>query len=346
MARIRASIRYALDSKPEIGEVMEVAPGLLWLRLPLPISLDHINVWLIREEDGWALVDTGIFSETSREVWRSVFERFLDGLPLTRVLVTHLHPDHVGCAGWLSERFGVELWMARDEYGLCRRLITETGPSVPERNIRFYASAGYEPADLERYRQRFGFFARLVSTLPPTFQTLENAQNLQIGGRDWEILVGRGHSPEHACLWCRELGVLISGDQILPTISPNVSVYPTNTLANPLKHWFESLRRLQAILPEDVLVLPAHGRPFFGAHERLGELVDEHERGLEALRRLCRERRRAVDVFPALFKSRITGENLIMATGEAIAHLRYLVEDGEAFAEADAAGVIWYCMGQ
>ena len=169
---------------------------------------------------------------------------------------------------------------------------------------------------------------------------------LQIGEHSWEIIIGRGHSPEHACLLCPELNLLISGDQILPTISSNVSVYPTEPAANPLQFWFESIDKLTAILPPEVLVLPSHGKPFLGAHLRLEQLRREHEQGLEGLRAQCREPRRAVDVFPALFKSPITEKNLIMATGEAISHLNYLVERGEMNVSQDRSGVRWYRFGQ
>jgi glyoxylase-like metal-dependent hydrolase (beta-lactamase superfamily II) len=173
---------------------------------------------------------------------------------------------------------------------------------------------------------------------------MREGMKIQIGEHQWTVVIGRGHSPEHACLYCEQLNVLISGDQILPTISSNVSVYPTEPAANPLRYWFESLQKLKSFLPEDVLILPAHGKPFRGAHVRLDQLRDEHENGLAKLRKLCAEPRRAVDVFPALFKSRITEHNLIMATGEAISHLNYLVERGEMTSEKDHDGIRWYRM--
>lgn len=340
------ALSYPLGAAPETGEVLEVAPGLNWLRLPLPFQLNHINVWLLRDGDGWALVDTGIFTQTTRELWQSVFERHLDGAALTRILVTHLHPDHVGCAGWLARTFDVELWMPRDEYLLCRVLLADTGKPAPPEGLGFYHGAGFERQAMERYAAHFGAFGRVVAPLPEAFHRLSEGQVLRIGEEDWEIVIGRGHSPEHACLLCRRLNLLISGDQILPTISSNVSVYPTEPTANPLRLWFESLAKLEHMLPEDVLVLPAHGEPFRGAQARLRQLAAEHQEGLAALRKLCREPRRAIDVFPALFKSRITERNLIMATGEAISHLNFLVELGEMKVDTDSAGVNWYRIGQ
>ncbi len=339
-------VEYVFDSKPEPGEAMDIAPGIKWLRLPLPFALDHINVWLLRDGDGWALVDTGLFTNTTREIWKYVFETHLDNETLTRLLVTHLHPDHVGCAGWLARKFGIDLWMSRDEYLLCRVLVADTGKPAPPEGLRFYSRAGFSTESLDRYMEHFGAFGRVVSPLPESYRRLREGMTLQIGQHHWEVIIGRGHSPEHACLYCRELNLLISGDQILPTISSNVSVYPTEPAANPLGFWFDSLEKLLKFLPADVTVLPAHGKPFTGAHVRLRQLIAEHETGLEKLREICAEPRRALDVFPALFKSRINDRNLIMATGEAISHLNYLLEKGEMTRIRDADGVDWYQTGQ
>lgn len=337
---------YPFAGRPESGEVLEIAPGICWLRLSLPFQLNHINVWLLREENGWALVDTGLYTNTTREVWKDVLERALGSVPLSRVLVTHLHPDHAGCAGWLAHRFGVELWMSRAEYLLCRILVADTGKPAPEAGTRFYHAAGFPPEAMDRYTEHFGGFGRVVSPLPESYHRLADGETVTIGADDWEVIVGRGHSPEHACLYCAERKLLIAGDQILPTISSNVSIYPTEPAADPLQDWFESIDMLEQRLPEDVLVLPAHGQPFTGAHLRLEQLRAEHQDGLDKLRTLCREPRRAIDVFPALFKSRIDDRNLIMATGEALSHLHYLKYRNEVTSMPDADGVNWYKTGQ
>jgi glyoxylase-like metal-dependent hydrolase (beta-lactamase superfamily II) len=339
------SLDYVFDSSPETGEMQEVAPGVTWLRLPLPFLLNHINVWLLRDGDGWAIADTGLFTNTTREIWKYIFERHLGKVPITRILVTHLHPDHVGCAGWLARKFGIELWMPREEYLMCRVLVADTGKPAPPEGVKFYMGAGFAEGDLDRYMEHFGAFGRVVSPLPESYRQLREGMKIRIGEYQWEVIIGRGHSPEHACLHCPELNLLIAGDQILPTISSNVSVYPTEPAANPLRFWFESLQKLKHILPADILVLPAHGKPFRGAHIRLEQLIAEHASGLEKLREICKEPRRALDVFPALFKSRITDKNLIMATGEAISHLNYLVEEGEMSCARDDAGVNWYRIG-
>ena len=232
--------------------------------------------------------------------------------------------------------------MSREEYLLCRILVADTGRPAPDTGIRFYESAGYSSKALEIYRKMFGSFGEYVAPLPESYRRLKDGDLISIGTNAWEIIIGRGHSPEHACLYCADLNVFISGDQLLPTISSNVSVHPTEPAADPLSEWMASLRELKDRIPDDVLVLPAHGNPFRGAHTRLDQLIDEHDTGLAALQELCKEPKRAIDVFPALFKSKITGTNLFFATGESIAHLNYLLNTGCMTVETDKSGVHWY----
>jgi glyoxylase-like metal-dependent hydrolase (beta-lactamase superfamily II) len=342
MSRAPERIEYEYSSEPEPGQAIDILPGLKWLRLPLPFLLGHINVWLLREGDGWAIVDTGIFSSITREVWQDVFANKLEGLPITRVFVTHLHPDHVGCAGWLCDRFDVDLFISRDEYLLCRLLVSDTGLPAPKEGQRFYRSAGFSAENMHRYVEMFGGYGKLITPLPQAYHRLSEGLTVEIGDHEWQVLTGRGHSPEHACLYCPQQNVLISGDQILPTISSNVSVFPTEPAANPLADWFESLHRFKDVLPDDVLVLPSHGKPFRGVKPRLDALIDEHETGLDKLREQCRQPQRVVDVFPSLFKSEINDKNLMMATGEAIAHLNYLWYRGEVQIAGFENGVRWY----
>jgi glyoxylase-like metal-dependent hydrolase (beta-lactamase superfamily II) len=342
MTQTQIVTNYEYEFQPEIGEAVEILPGLNWVRLPLPFMLGHINVWLLQDGDGWVVVDTGIFTQTTRDAWQNLFTGFMNNEPLSRVVVTHLHPDHVGCAGWLCERFGIELYMPRDEYLFCRILVSDTGLPVPSEGRRFYQAAGFSEKDMFRYIEMFGGYGKVVAQLPRSYHRLHEGVTVNIGRYEWQVITGHGHSPEHACLYNPELNVLISGDQILPTISPNVSVYPTEPAANPLAGWFESLHRIKSLLPDDVLVLPAHGKPFRGVKTRLDELIEEHETGLEKLRQLCSKPQRAVDVFPVLFKSKITDDNLMMATGEAVAHLNYLLYEGEVSINTDKNGNRWY----
>ncbi len=337
-----SSIQYTFDSQPEIGESIEIFPGIRWLRMPLPFMLGHINLWLLEDGEQWTIVDTGLYTQTTREHWEKVFADQLGGKPVGRVLVTHLHPDHAGCAGWLTERFEAPLWMSREEYLLCRILVADTGQPVPAAGSDFYAAAGFPETALERYQKAFGRFGSVVSPLPQSYHRLFDGMEFMIGENHWRVIVGQGHSVEHACLFCEKLNVLISGDQILPTISSNVSVYPTEPAANPLHDWLQSLRMLQEVLPVDVMVLPSHGKPFRGAAIRLHELIKEHMDGLDKLRSLSREPVRAIDAFSTLFRSTINENNLIMAAGESIAHFNYLLELGELESHLDESGTRWY----
>jgi len=338
----KPDIEYEFDDKPGIGDTQEIAPGIHWLRMPLPFALDHINLWLFKDNDAWVIVDTGLGADQSKEAWENAFANPMGGRPASHVVVTHLHPDHVGCAGWLSERFNVDLWMTREEYMLCRILVADTGRSAPHEGVEFYQAAGFGDDALDNYRKMFGMFGRFVTPMPESYRRLYDGQKGPVGDYDWEVVVGRGHSPEHACFFNEELNLFVSGDQVLPSISANVSVYPTEPDANPLKDWIESLKGIRDRIPEDVLVLPAHGKPFRGAHARIDQLVGDHLSQLDALLEHCMESRRVIDVFPALYRARITKDNLMFATGEAVAHLNYLINDGLITAERDKHGVAWY----
>lgn len=334
-------IEYEFDSRPENGHTLTVADGVEWLRMPLPFSLRHINLWLLREGDRWAIADTGVGNDETRKTWHSVFSGAMGGDPASRIIATHMHPDHVGCAGFLARHFDVDFWMTRDEYMLCRILVADTDRDAPIEGVQFYKSAGFTDEQLANYVKAFGYFGKFVTPLPEAYLRLRDGDNLRIDGQRWEIITGGGHSPEHACLYDRDRNVLIAGDQLLPTISSNVSVWPTEPLANPLQDWLESLRRLRSRVPEDVLVLPSHGKPFRGAYARIDALINEHLENLDTLKEWCRKARRAVDVFPALYKKKIDDKNLIMAVGEAISHLHYLVQTGDLEMQ-DSDEAIWY----
>jgi glyoxylase-like metal-dependent hydrolase (beta-lactamase superfamily II) len=336
------SVRYVFDNKPATGEAMPVVPGIHWLRLPLPFDLNHINVWLLQDGTDWTIVDTGIASDESKDAWRQVFNGVMAGRRASQVIATHLHPDHIGCAGWLTRKFDADLHMTREEYMLARVLVADTGKPAPEEGVRFYRAAGFPEDELEAYRKRFGFFGRLVSRLPESYLRLHENDVLHIGKNRWRVLIGRGHSPEHACLLCEDANLLIAGDQVLPTISANVSVWPTEPEANPLRYWLRSLAHIKSQIPADVVVLPAHGKPFQGAHERIEAIIDEHRSRLDDLREFCEEPCRAIDTFAVLYKRRVPGSHTMMATGEAIAHLHYLIAEGEVNVERDEVGVDWY----
>ncbi len=345
----KAKLVYPFAAPPERGVSLEVAPGVRWMRMPLPYALNHINLWALDDGDGWALVDTGTRTEETAAVWRELFANAPDQRGVTRVLVTHMHPDHIGMAGWLTRKFGVRLWITPLEYLNCRAMVSDTGREAPEDALLFYKRAGWSNAALETYRTRFGNFGRHIHTLPDSFKRLSDGQQLRIGNHDWQVIIGRGHSPEHACLYCPALKVLISGDQILPRISSNVSVHPTEPEADPMSDWLASLDKLKRMVPDDVLVLPSHNECFRGLHARIDALQRGQHVALQRLRRSLAEPRRAVDVFVSLF-GRSIGEAdagvFGMATGEAMACLNHLVQAGEAAVNDDEQGVGWYRLRQ
>jgi glyoxylase-like metal-dependent hydrolase (beta-lactamase superfamily II) len=349
------ALSYPCGEPPAPGSVREVAPGVLWLRMPLPFALNHINLWLIADEDaqgpGWAIVDTGVKTPEVLAAWRALIAAdgplaaTPQGARITRVFVTHMHPDHVGMAGWLTRKFQCRLWMTQLEYLTCRTLVADTGREAPDDAIRFYRACGWTDEALDVYRARFGGFGKYIHPLPDSFRRLSDGQSLRIGAHDWRVIVGRGHSPEHACLVNDALRLMISGDQVLPRISSNVSVFPTEPDADPLADWIDSIAKLRGALGDDLLVLPAHGEPFNGLQARLARLAHGHERGLQRLRRsLGDSPKRAIDVFGALFARPINsqGELLGMATGESLAHLNHLLARSEAVVDVDGEGVRRY----
>lgn len=321
---------------------MDVARGVLWLRLRMPLALNHVNLYALEDGDGWAVIDTGLDIPSSRDDWDALLAGPLQGRPVTQVICTHMHPDHLGLAGWLCRRFQAPLVMTRLEYVTARMLAADFSGGAPQEAVEFHRRAGWTEAQLDNLRKGWGQFARALSPLPAGFRRIEENDRLTIGGDIWRVVVGEGHSPEHACLWREADGVFLSGDQILPKISSIVSVYATEPLADPLGDWLRSLKRLRDILPEDLLALPSHGEPFRGVHARLNALIRGHEAALRRLERTLREPKRAVDVFSALFVRPIDDGLLGMATGESLAHLNHLERQGRATRSPDAEGVEWW----
>lgn len=334
-------LMYPLTAEPQTGDgsAVAVAPGVLWLRMPLFAALPWINVWAIADGDGWSIVDTGIKSADTIDAWHTAFSRTLAGAPVKRVVVTHMHPDHCGLAGWIAERFKTRLWMSRLEYLSCRLMAADTGRCAPADAVAFYRAAGWDEESLERYKTKFGSFGEMIYPLPASYRRLADGDVLRLGAHEWSVVVGSGHSPEHACLYCPDLKLLISGDQVLPRISSNVSVYPTEPDGNPLDDWLNSLADIKQRIPDDVLVLPAHNSPFKGLHARIDELIKSHRDSLARLESVLTKPQRAVDVFGALFARAIKAGVLGMATGEAVAHLNYLWHSGRASRELGGDGI-------
>jgi glyoxylase-like metal-dependent hydrolase (beta-lactamase superfamily II) len=315
---------------PETGEVKEIVPGVLWFRQPLPMSLNHINLYALDDGDGWALVDTGLNLPASKQVWETLFAGPLAGRKITRVIVTHYHPDHLGLAGWLAEKFNVQIWISRADYFMARTLMLDSQPVVPDEILNFYRRAGWAQKSLETFKAGgWGFFKSIVSPLPRSYRRMKANDVLTIGKRQWRVVIGTGHAPEHVCLVCDDAKLMISGDQVLPKITSNVSVYPTEPDGDPLGDWMDSLDLMET-LPADLFVLPSHNEPFYNLHVRAQALRADHLAKLDKLHIHCAEApRTALETFAVLFKRPVQGNEMMMATGEALAHIHYLEARGK-----------------
>ena len=332
-------------AEPPEGGVFQIAPGLNWVRLRIPGPLKHVNCWLIDDRDdrgeGVALIDTGMNTTPARDEWKAVFKGPLTGVRVTKMIGTHMHPDHIGLAGWMCEHHDAPLLMTRGEWLTARMLTADARDAVPKEMIAFWRAAGWSDEQVAHAEERgWSGFRRIVTPLPLGFVRLQDGEALQLGGQDWRIVVGSGHSPEHACLLNEQAGILIAGDQVLPRISPNVSLGVTEPNADPLGEWFASIAKLKQ-LPDSLLVLPGHGDPFTGLHARLDAMDREHRERLDELHAFLGDGKRGVDVFGRLFRRAIGPDMLGMATGEALAHLRRLEVEGRAVKEV-RDGVWWY----
>ena len=318
---------------PEYGAVIALADGIGWTRSPVPGSLDHINLWLLDDGEGVAIVDTGLDIAPAREAWAAVIGGPLAGRPVTRIVVTHFHPDHLGLAGWLAGRFGVRLWMTRGEWLFARMLTSDVRDAPPSEALAYWRAAGWSDERIAAEAEKgWGRFASVVSPVPVGYVRIQDGERLSIGGREWRIVVGSGHSPEHACLVDEAGKLMIAGDQVLPRITSNVSLSLSEPEADPLGEWLASIAKLRE-LPDDLLVLPSHGEPFTGLHARLDALAQGHRGRLDALHEHLAEPRRAVDCFGVLFGRQIGDGSYGLATGEAMAHLRRLEVEGRAVRE-------------
>ncbi|MFT3819263.1 MAG: MBL fold metallo-hydrolase [Rubrivivax sp.] len=355
--RPRQPLEHPFAAPPAMGGMREVTDGVLWLRMPLPYATDHINLWLLADEDaagaGWALVDTGVKTPQSVALWRSLtapggdLEQAGRNGRLTRVICTHFHTDHAGMAGWLTRKLQCPLWMTRLEYLSGRLHLSEWGRPAPEGVLAFYAACGWSSENLERLGAHYGRYAAVVHRFPDAFHALAAGQVVPIGKQRWQVFIGRGHSPEHASLVNDEAGIVIAGDQALPEISSNVSVTANEPGDDPLGDWIDSLHRMRGRCDHRMLVLPSHGLPYIGLHTRVDELLGGHEASLQALRAaLAAGPRRVIDVFSTLFSRPVDAgsrlDRLTLATGESLAHLARLERLGQAVRAADGQQVNWW----
>lgn len=320
-------IRFPFDAPPGQGTALEVSEGVLWMRLPLPMALDHVNVYALDDGDGWTLVDTGLNSKRGRAIWESLLSGPLAGKPVRRVIVTHHHPDHVGLAGWFQEQ-GAELCMTRTAWLFARMLTLDEQPRATPQSLAFYRAAGM-PEDMLRQRaeDRPFNFCDVVHPMPVGFTALTEGQPLHIGGRDWTVHLGSGHAPDHATFWADDL--VLGGDQLLPGISANIGVYPTEPAADPLADWLNSCRRFQPLATDSQFILPGHKLPFYGLPLRLHQMIENHDSALDRLRSHLQSPRTAHDCFPALFKREIGPAEYGLALVESVAHLNHLLRRGD-----------------
>ena len=332
------------DTLPERGRCITVAPGVKWIRMALPFALDHINLWLLRDVidgvAGWSIVDCCIDAPSARAQWELLFAQELEGLPVLRVIATHMHPDHIGLAHWLCARWQVALWISATDYQVARAACADDTAFGGEVSARFMQSHGWRtPEDIARIQGRGGYFRTLVPGLPQTYRRLQDGTRVLIGGRTWRCISGFGHAPEHMALYCADAGVLISGDMVLPRISTNVSVYPQEPEADALALFLDSIDKFRT-LPAATLVLPSHGKPFTGLHTRIDQLQAHHEARLDEVRAACAVAAcSAFDVLPVLFKRALDFHQTTFAMGEAVAHLHRLWFQQQLLRSQDADGV-------
>ncbi|MBT3908349.1 MAG: MBL fold metallo-hydrolase [Rhodospirillaceae bacterium] len=333
---------YVFEGEPAPGETREVAPGVWWLRMPLPFALNHINLWILEDGDGWTIVDTGVQNDEIKACWETIEKKhFTAEKPLKRVIVTHFHPDHVGLAGWLCERHGVELTMTLAEWTQTRMNIFETQESKVAQMMPFYKKAGFDAEQMESVKTRGAYYGRIVSTPPTRFNRVEEHDEIMIDGHAWRVIITEGHALKHACLYCADKKVLISGDQILPRITPNISLQPQEPDLNPLQLFIDSLDKFRD-LPADTLVLPSHDWPFQNLLERLDCMAEHHDERLDAALAAITEPATGVDVLNALFKRELDNHQIFFAIGEALAHVHKLMADGKATRTLAANGVYRY----
>jgi glyoxylase-like metal-dependent hydrolase (beta-lactamase superfamily II) len=333
MNALESQLAYPFgETLPAPGALQQVAPGLSWLRMPLPFALDHINLWLLDDERegraGFSAVDTGVATDGTRANWEQVFADGMHGAPLLRVFATHAHPDHVGLSGWLCERFAAPFCTTAGEFGFARMMAAALpGVDGPAALPHFKQHGLVDPAMLDQMASRRNYYPSLVPAVPAAYTRLQDGQQVQIGAHAWRVITGFGHSTEHASLYSESLQLLISGDMVLPRISTNVSVFAVEPEGNPLQQYLDSLGKF-ADLPADTLVLPSHGKPFRGLHTRIEQLRTHHHDRLAEVVAACTEPRSAAEIVPVMFRRALDAHQLSFALGEALAHLHKLWVDG------------------
>jgi glyoxylase-like metal-dependent hydrolase (beta-lactamase superfamily II) len=325
-----STLRFPFPEPPAPGETIEVAPGILWARIALPFRLNHINIYLVEDGDGWAVLDTGIGNDATRAAWDALLKGPLSGRPLTRLIVTHYHPDHIGLAGWLCEQFSLPLLTSQTSYLACLNVSLSPGALDAKIYRDFYLRHGMDEATTQRVAVQGHAYLKMVSALPPTFLRLVAGDTLKIGGRSFDVLAGNGHAPEQVMLYCAADNVFLAADQVLAKITPNISVWAVDPDGDPLGLYVRSLGEIKQQIPADALVLPGHQLPFYGLHVRSDELIVHHETRCAAIAQACRaEPRSAAELVPVLFSRELDPHQMSFAFSEVQAHVNYMLRRGE-----------------
>lgn len=329
-AAVAQPLAFPFEAPPAAGEVVEVAPGILWTRIPLPFKLDHVNVYLIEDGDGWAVLDTGIADDRTRAIWEALVTGPLAGRRLTRLIVTHFHPDHIGLAGWLCERYGLELLTSQTCYLGCINVSLSPGAMEARPYQDFYRRHGMGEETARLVATQGHAYLRMVAPLPPTFRRLVAGDTLAIGGRVFQVLSGDGHAPEQIMLHLPEEKLFLAADQVLTRITPNVSVWAVDPDGDPLGLYLRSLSAIPAAIPADALVLPGHQLPFLGLHERCQQLQEHHEERCGMIEAACAAGPKSVaDLVPVIFHRPLDPHQLSFAFSEVHAHVNAMLRRGQ-----------------
>ena len=330
---------YPFDKRPKDGALLKVSENIHWLRMPLPIALNHINLWLLEGENGFSIIDSGMSTDESKAIWKNIFSNFIKPKKIENILITHMHLDHSGLAGWLSNQLNLEPYFTQKEYKETQKITGEMPLDQLDLILDYYKKCGYDKKSLEHYKDRINYRKTLSSELVEKIISIKDQDNVQLSDGEWKVIIVEGHSPEHACLYSVKNNIFICGDALLPRITPNVSVNPIKPDSDPLGDWLESLENIKARIPNDALILPSHGYPYIGAHNRIDTIIDNHHNKLENICEFTVKPKSVYELFPLLFKSEINDNSRVLAVGETMSHVNYLVRRGKLEKTIDENGL-------
>ncbi len=325
----------------------EIYPGIHWLKLPITVeqsNLTHVNVYLIKGTKGYLLVDSGWNTDESFTTFHNyLLKHGLSFLDIKQILITHVHPDHYGMAGRIKQLSGAEIMMHHIEKDFIRpryinmnellaltdKALTANGASAKEMEVLRDASLG-----LENF---------VVPTLPDT--TLHDGEIIKTGLFTFRVIWTPGHSSGHLCLYEPEKKIFLSGDHILPKITPNVGLHP-QSIENPLGRYIESLQQIKKL--DIKLMLPGHDQPFKNVKTRINEIIKHHnQRNLEILKTLELGAQTAYKIAQEIsWGNNNTWKNLPpfhkrMAVFETLAHLEMMAAE-ERVDKVSRKGVFYY----